>query len=98
MVKPQLQLLRLVQHHLHSQVLLQHRRLHQLLPHLMQRVKDLLPLLDADILGHECCYSGQIKEEDGTITVLPFYLVAEAIDARVLEVMKALETRLEPIM
>ena len=64
----------------------------------MQRVKDLLPLLDADILGHECCYSGQIKEEDGTITVLPFYLVAEAIDARVLEVMKALETRLEPIM
>ena len=64
----------------------------------MDRVKDLLPLLDADILGHECCYSGQLKEEDGTITILPFYLVSEALDAKVIELMKTLDTRLEPIM
>lgn len=65
---------------------------------MQQRVRDLLPLLDADILAHECCYSGQLKEEDGTITILPFYLVVDAIDGKVREIMKALDTRLEPIM
>ncbi len=61
-------------------------------------VKDLLPLLDADILAYESCFSGQIKEEDGTISVLPFYLVSDAVDQKVVELMKTLGTRLEPIM
>ncbi len=65
---------------------------------MQKRVKNLLPLLDADILAHECCYAGQITEEDGSISILPFRNVLELIESRVEEIKKALATCLDPIM
>lgn len=62
----------------------------------MNRKKDLLPLLDADILAIESCFSGQIEEE-GETTILPFCYVIDTIENKIQEIKDKLETRLDPI-
>ena len=62
-------------------------------------VKDLLPLVDADILAFESCYAGQfIDEETEELQILPFRLVINKIEEKVRDIMTTLGTRLEPIM
>ncbi|MCP4364984.1 MAG: exonuclease [Planctomycetes bacterium] len=58
-----------------------------------------LPLLDADILAYETAFAGQFyDEEKEELQILPFHLVKDKIEQRVLDVMDTLDTRLEPIM
>jgi len=61
-------------------------------------VKELLPLVDADIIAHESCYAGQLTDEEGDLVILPFYRVADKIDEKLLEIMATLNTSQEPIM
>lgn len=55
-------------------------------------------LMDGDILAHEGCFSGQMTKEDGTLEILPFHLVSEALERKVIEIQEALNTVRPPIM
>lgn len=62
-------------------------------------VTDKLPLSDADILAYELAFSGQFyDEEKKELVILPFHVVIDRLEGRVLDIKTALNTRLEPIM
>jgi hypothetical protein len=60
--------------------------------------KNLLPLVDADILAHEVATLGEFVDEEGEKQILPFHSIIRYFDEKVEQFKLALDTRFEPIM
>jgi len=56
------------------------------------------PLIDMDIATYQCSFGGEIKEEDGTVTVLSFDYVAALIDKLVADICLAVGGTETPIL
>lgn len=56
------------------------------------------PLIDMDIATYQCSFGGEIKEEDGTVTILSFDYVASLVDKLIADICLAVGATEAPIL